>query len=55
MANLAMKAGRVVPVDPFDSGGLCLVSGFPRATPTDQFDAAMSAGASRSVQRYLVN
>ncbi len=52
-ANLAIKSGRVVSVDLFDGCELCLVSGFPRATPTDPIDAVIPAAASRLVRRSV--
>jgi len=37
VADLAVKAGRVVPVDPFDGGELGLLSSFPGSASVDQF------------------
>jgi hypothetical protein len=37
VADLAVKSGRVVPVDPFDCGVLGLLSRFPGSASVDQF------------------
>ncbi len=37
VADLAVEAGRVVPVDPFDGGELGLLSNFPGSVSVDQF------------------
>ncbi len=37
VADLAVKSGRVVPVDPFDGGELGLLSSSPGSASMDQF------------------